>query len=233
MTRDKPLLLFIEDEQNLAEIVKESLETRQFTVEHYSCVSDGIGFFLKQKPDLVILDVMLPDGDGFELARHIRQSDKEIPIIFLTSKLLPQDVVEGFESGGNDYLKKPFSLEELVVRIKVLLNKNRHLYTDKIAGDKIISIGRYLFDHLTARLTADGYTVQLTARESELLKMLVLNKNSVVDRKTLLLKIWGAHDYFTGRSLDVFITKLRKHLSRDKRIIIMNVRGIGYKLIES
>ena len=230
MSLQKPLILFVEDEQSLAEIVKECLGVRGFSVTHTSTIGEGLSAFYKYNPSAIILDVMLPDGDGFELARQIRQSSHDVPIIFLTSKLLPQDVVEGFESGGNDYLKKPFSIEELLVRIKALLNKNRHLYADKI-NDQAIAIGKYVFRHHTAQLIFRDKLIQLTARENELLKVLALNKNLVVDRKTLLTKIWGNNDFFSGRSLDVFITKLRKHLTEDKTVLLMNVRGIGYKLI--
>lgn len=231
MNQQKTQLLFIEDEQNLAEIIKESLEMRQFSVTHCTTVKEGLRSFLDHVPDIIVLDVMLPDGDGFELARQIRQVNRLVPIIFLTARLLPNDVVEGFESGGNDYLKKPFSLEELVVRIRVLLSNNRTLYNDKTGGEEIIPIGLYRFQHHAAKLFFSDRVISLTARESELLKMLALNSNQVVDRKTLLTRIWGNDDFFSGRSLDVFITKLRKYLREDPAITIMNIRGIGYKLI--
>jgi DNA-binding response OmpR family regulator len=226
-------ILYVEDEMNLAGIIRESLEVRQFQVVHVPTAREGLASFTRQPASLVILDVMLPDGDGFELARQLRKLDRDVPIIFLTAKLLPQDVVLGFESGGNDYLKKPFSLEELVIRIRVLLNKNRSLYLEEPGDTRIIRIGDYQLHPAACKLYYAGLLQPLTARESELLSILALNLNSVVDRSVLLTKIWGNNDYFSGRSLDVFISKLRKYLRHDQRILLLNVRGIGYKLVSS
>jgi len=224
-------ILFVEDEPALAEIVKETLELKGFDVLHTLSSIDALKAYHHSKPDLMILDVMLPDGDGFAIARQIRQIDTDTPIIFLTSKSLPSDVVNGFESGGNDYLKKPFSIEELTIRMKALMSQNRLLLKPETNDRKSISVGLYLFLYPEGRLSINGIQKLLTARESEILHMLILNKNSVLDRKTILQSLWGDHDYFSGRSLDVFITKLRKYLKEDPTVAILNIRGQGYKLI--
>jgi DNA-binding response OmpR family regulator len=228
----KPIkVLFVEDELSLAEIVKESLEHRGFFVTHASTVKGAIEAFYNVKPDVIVLDVMLPDGSGFDLAQEIRKADQETRIIFLTSKSLPQDVVTGFESGGNDYLKKPFNIEELIIRIKVLLSRNQVLLNE--ADDLIedIQLGTFIFSHRRNSLIRTDITYNLTAKESELLKLLTLNKHQTIDRKTLLNHIWKDDSYFAGRSMDVFITKLRKYLAVDPTVKILNIRGIGYKLI--
>lgn len=227
---NKPMILLVEDEPVLAEIVRESLETRGFEVTHADTVKAAMQHYYQQRPDLMVLDVMLPDGDGFALARQIRSHDVELPIIFLTSRSLPQDVVQGFESGGNDYLKKPFSLEELVVRIKALLSRNR-LVSPVINTAHTTALGQYLFEYPASALTFMGKKRTLTSREGEILHMLILSKNQVLDRKTLLLHLWGNNDYFSGRSLDVFMAKLRKYLKDDATVNILNIRGQGYKLI--
>jgi DNA-binding response OmpR family regulator len=225
-----PLILLVEDEPILAEIVRESLQTRGFEVLHADTVKAATLLYHQQTPSLMVLDVMLPDGDGFSLARHIRSQDMELPIIFLTSRSLPQDVVEGFESGGNDYLKKPFSLEELVVRIKALLNRNR-LVSPVINTAQTTALGQYLFEYPASALTFMGKKRTLTSREGEIMHMLILSKNQVLYRKALLLHLWGNDDYFSGRSLDVFMAKLRKYLKDDPTVNILNIRGQGYKLI--
>jgi DNA-binding response OmpR family regulator len=227
---NNPLILLIEDEPILAEIVRESLQTRGFEVLHADTVKTAMQLYSEHPPHLIVLDVMLPDGDGFTLARHIRTHNIALPIIFLTSRSLPQDVVQGFESGGNDYLKKPFSLEELVIRIKALLSSNR-LVNPVINTAQTTALGQYLFEYPASTLTLMGKKRTLTTREGEILHMLISSKNQVLDRKTLLLQLWGNDDYFSGRSLDVFMAKLRKYLKDDPTVNILNIRGQGYKLI--
>lgn len=224
-------ILFVEDEPALAEIVKESLESKGFEVKHASTAKDAMASYYTGHYDILVLDVMLGDGDGFSMAKQIRLEDLHTPIIFLTSKSLPADVVNGFESGGNDYLKKPFSMEELIIRMKALLNKNRLVSknTDTVHGE--IVIGNYNFSYTKGELYFFGIKRVLTSRESEILKMLILNRNQILERNVLLTTIWGENDYFSGRSLDVFITKLRKYLKEDPSVSIVNIRGQGYKLI--
>lgn len=226
----QPTILLIEDEFTLGEIIKESLESRQFTVIHCESGKSGLQKFFEVKPSLVILDVMLPDADGFELARQIRQTNKEVAILFLTAKSLPQHVVEGFESGGNDYLKKPFSLEELIIRIKVLLSRDRLLIDESELAD-VLDLGEYRFFPQRQILQYQSETKKLSSREAELLKLLYFSRNRVIERKTILLKLWNDDHIFNSRSLDVYITKLRKYLSRDSQVQIINYRGTGYKLV--
>lgn len=219
-------ILLAEDEPALALIIKESLETRNFEVTHSVNGEDAFEAFSKKKFDVLVLDVMMPKKDGFSVAKDVRKTDKKIPIIFLTAKSQTQDVVEGFNSGGNDYLKKPFSMEELIVRIHSLLGR---INSDKI--DEISVVGQYSFDFTKQTLHFSELTITLTHREAELLLLLIENKNEVLDRSIVLKKIWGNDDFFNGRSMDVFITKLRKKLNLDPNIQIINVRGQGYKLI--
>lgn len=223
-------VLMVEDEFVLAEIICESLELRGFSIKHTSSAIDALKLYTEYKPDIMILDVMLPDGDGFSIAKYIRNSDVYTPIIFLTSRSLPQDVVEGFESGGNDYLKKPFSLEELIIRMKALLSKNR-LAIDVKPDVQNTRIGDYQFQYPKGVLSFAGTKRMLTTRECEILQMLILNRNQILTRHTLLMTIWDNDDYFSGRSLDVFMAKLRKYLNNDPDVSILNIRGQGYKLI--
>nr|WP_294792838.1 response regulator transcription factor [uncultured Mucilaginibacter sp.] len=223
-------VLLIEDELVLAEIVRESLQSRGFAVAHAATVKDALQLYSEHTPEIIILDVMLPDGDGFSFAKRIRNTDIDIPIIFLTSRSLPEDVVEGFESGGNDYLKKPFSLEELIIRMKALLSKNR-LAININPESRNTKIGDYLFQYPKGVLSFKGVQRALTTRECEILQLLILNRNQILSRQTLLLTFWDNDDYFSGRSLDVFITKLRNYLKHDPGVSILNIRGQGYKLI--
>lgn len=220
----------IEDEPTLGEIIKESLESRQFVVNHFLTGEEGLRHFYISPPDLLILDVMLPDADGFALARQIRQTDHHTPILFLTAKSLPQQVVEGFESGGNDYLKKPFSLEELVIRIKVLLSKDRLLPATESNLEEI-KLGRIIFHSKKQLIQSADSQIRLSSRENELLKLLCMSLNRVVERKTILLQLWNDDHLFNSRSLDVYITRLRKYLAQEPGVQIINYRGIGYKLV--
>lgn len=223
---DKINILIAEDELALGQIVKESLETRNFQVRLVADGEKAIKAFHEQMPHILVLDVMMPKKDGFTVARELRQLNGNIPIIFLTAKSQTSDVLKGFDSGGNDYLRKPFSMEELIVRINNLLN--RHKLTE--VGD-IIKIGDYEFDFSRQTLKyKDEEKGLLTHREAHLLFHLCMNMNKVLDRSLILKKLWGDDDFFNTRSMDVFITKLRKKLKKDDNIRIINVRGYGYKL---
>lgn len=219
-------ILLAEDEPALGQIIKESLETRNFEVLLCDNGEKALHVYEQENPKLLVLDVMMPKKDGFTLAKDIRMINTEIPIIFLTAKSQTQDVVEGFHIGGNDYLKKPFSMEELIVRINNLLKRT---HVQKTA--EILNIGAYVFDFPKQLLKHDGNTIQLTHREAHLLYHLVKNRNKVLDRSEILKKLWGNDDFFSARSMDVFITKLRKKLQHDTDVQIINVRGFGYKLI--
>lgn len=220
-------LLFAEDEPALAQIVTESLETRGFTVHHCADGEQALATYNRILPQVAVLDVMMPKMDGFTVAKEIRKADAQIPIIFLTAKSQTKDVIEGFESGGNDYLKKPFSIEELIVRIKNLLNRK-----ELQEKNDAIKIGDYTFEFKKQTLQYKTESpVSLTHREAHLLYHLNNNKNEVLDRSVILNKLWNNDDFFSARSMDVFISKLRKKLKQDDRIQIINVRGFGYKLV--
>lgn len=225
---NKPItILLAEDEPALGQIIKESLETRNFKVLLCNNGEKAKQVYQEQQPELLVLDVMMPKKDGFTLAKEIRVVDDQIPIIFLTAKSQTSDVVEGFSIGGNDYLKKPFSMEELIVRINNLLNRSKLQKTSEI-----LILGDFIFDFPKQTLQfKDATATQLTHREAHLLFHLIKNKNQVLDRTLILNKLWGNDDFFNGRSMDVFITKLRKKLSADENIQILNVRGFGYKLV--
>ncbi|SEP68599.1 DNA-binding response regulator, OmpR family, contains REC and winged-helix (wHTH) domain [Hyunsoonleella jejuensis] len=220
-------LILAEDEPALGQIIKESLETRNFKVTLCEDGEKALKQYHIINPELLVLDVMMPKKDGFTLAKEIREIDDAIPIIFLTAKSQTQDVVEGFTIGGNDYLKKPFSMEELIVRINNLLNRSKEQQQSEI-----IILGDYTFNFPKQTLQFQSEDkVQLTHREAHLLFHLIKNKNKVLDRSLILNKLWGTDDFFAARSMDVFITKLRKKLKKDTNIEIINVRGYGYKLI--
>ncbi|MBO3699862.1 response regulator transcription factor [Roseivirga sp. E12] len=219
-------ILLAEDELALGTIVKESLETRGFEVSYAMDGEEAKKLYQTDKPELLVLDVMMPKKDGFTLVKEIRKVDDRIPIIFLTAKSRTEDVVEGFGYGANDYLKKPFSMEELIVRIKALLDRK----PGKSASEDV-QIGQYTFNFSKQILSFDGNEIMLTHREAQLLHELYRHKNELTERTLILNTLWGNDDFFNARSMDVFITKLRKKLTLDPEIQIMNVRGYGYKLV--
>lgn len=228
MSKNK--VLFVEDEQSLGLIVKESLESRGFEVRYCQDGKTGYQAFQEFKPDICLLDIMMPVKDGFTLAQEIRKMDPVVPIIFLTARSQTTDVVKGFEIGANDYIKKPFSIEELIVRIKARITpQGESLKTEDEAS--VFSIGAYTFDYHKQTLEFRNQVTKLTHREAEILKLLCINRSQVVERSFVLKRVWGDDNFFNARSMDVFITKLRKHLQYDSNVEILNVRGIGYKMI--
>jgi len=224
-------VLLAEDETALAHIVRESLEERNFKVILCANGQQALEQYVKQKPDILALDVMMPKLDGFEVAKKIRETDALTPIIFITARSQVKDVVAGFEIGANDYLKKPFSVEELIVRIKSLLRDKRVKIKAGKPETELISIGNLLFDPSKNNIQHQTNIIHLTARESAVLNELCQPNMESVARKMLLQKIWGSDNIFNARSLDVFITKLRRHLQADPNIQLINIRGIGYKLV--
>ncbi len=221
-------VLLIEDELSLGLIVRDSLEVRGFAVLYAADGEEGYALFVAHAPDVVVADVMMPKLDGFSLAARIRQTDPYVPIIFLTARSQTADVVRGFELGGNDYLKKPFSIDELIVRIQALLNRNQ---TVRPTTPDRLPIGHYHFDYPKQKLAFNGKETPMSHREAELLKRLYEQRNQVLERSVVLLDLWGDDSFFNGRSLDVFITRLRRYLKDDPQVQIVNVRGVGYKLI--
>ena len=234
MKNREPIIdvLLVEDEETLALIIKDTLEGQGFAIRLAENGEEGIEKFFGQKPDVVVADVMMPRMDGFEMVRRIRRKDKQTPVLFLTARSDTSDVVEGFELGGNDYLKKPFGMQELIVRIKALLGRaSNYSAPEKQTSVTEFEIGRYRFNAITQRLSYLGNETELSYRESEILRRLCENRNEVTLMQDILIELWGNDTFFNQRSLHVFITKLRHKLSRDERIRIVNVRGIGYKLI--
>jgi DNA-binding response OmpR family regulator len=230
---DKTRILLAEDELALAHIVRESLEDQNFEVTLCANGEQALQKYKAGKPDILVLDIMMPRMDGFEVAKTIRETDKHTPIIFLTARSQPKDVVAGFESGANDYLKKPFSVEELIIRIKVLLSDGRLLSRPKVIkpANENYQIGSISFTPFKNIMEQGVTQWQLTNRESELLKRLCKNQHEVTSRKMLLETIWGDDSFFNARSLDVFINKLRRHLKVDPNVQIITIRGEGYKLV--
>lgn len=226
-------ILFVEDEPSLAMIVKDSMEMEGFEVIHCTDGEDGLQKYVQKQPDLIILDVMLPRSNGYTVAKTVRNTDQRTPIIFLTAKSQVKDVVKGFESGGNDYLRKPFSIEELIVRIKVLLSKHRLLDESGDSDEVVFQIGAFTFDSNRQILSHEEKITALTAKESELLKLFCQHQNKLLSKQSILMKVWEDDSFFHSRSMDVFVSKLRKHLKVDPTLKIMNIRGMGYKLIVS
>ena len=224
-------LLLVEDDPNLGDILSEYLSLKGYDTVLCKNGSGGYNTFLKQTFDMCILDVMMPIMDGFTLAQKIRDTNEQIPIVFLTAKSLKEDKLEGFKKGGDDYITKPFSMEELQLRIDAILRRCQQQTVAKTEVDEY-NIGNYLFNHVKQILIYDKKQQKLTTKESALLKILSQYKNQVMPREIALKTIWGEDNYFTARSMDVFITKLRKYLRKDEVVSIINVHGKGYKLID-
>ena len=227
----KPKIFYVEDELFLARIVKESLESREFEVIMENDGAKALELFKRSQPDICVLDVMLPNKDGFEIAEEIREINENIPIIFLTAKTQTGDVVRGFAQGGNDYIRKPFSMEELIVRIQNLL-RLRQDGVKKISGESV-RMGKYSFQINRQVLSSGKEQRKLSFRESELLKLLYENREKLIDRKDILNLLWGNDSFFNSRNLDVYITKLRSYLKEDPSLEIITIKGIGYRFVVS
>jgi len=223
----KTTVLYVEDETFLAKIVSETLESRGFDVVLEEDGGKAVQRFTETKPDVCVLDIMLPNKDGFTIADEIREKDTEVPIIFLSAKSQTTDVVNGFKMGANDYIRKPFSIEELIVRIEnVLRNK-----TAPVEEQEEVRIGQYTFNLRRQTLHHPGEQRKLSYRESELLKLLYENRDKIVERSEILTLLWGSDSFFNSRTLDVYITKLRGYLKQDPSIEIITIKGIGYRFV--
>jgi DNA-binding response OmpR family regulator len=223
----KAKILLVEDDTNLGFVIADQLKSEGYQVVLCSNGQEGHIRFTEDQFHLCIFDVMMPKKDGFTLAREIRKVNTETPILFLTAKSMTEDKVAGFNAGGDDYLTKPFSFDELSVRVKALL---RRVNIHEEPEDRNIVLGNYVFDTENFTLRHPDFEKTLTKKEAMVLKILCKFINQVVARETILTAVWGQDDYFAGRSMDVFITKLRKYLSCDQRISISNIHGIGFKL---
>lgn len=225
---EKLKILLCEDDENLGMLLREYLQAKGY--QAVLCQDGEVGYreFAKGKFDIAVLDVMMPKKDGFTLAQAIRQANTEIPIIFLTARALKDDILEGFKIGADDYITKPFSMEELVLRIEAIL---RRVHGKKAKDATVFRIGRFVFDAQKQLLTIGEKQTKLTTKENELLALLCAHSNEILQRDFALKTIWIDDNYFNARSMDVYITKLRKHLKDDDQIEIINIHGKGYKLI--
>ena len=222
----KSNILYTEDDETLAFLTKDNLEQNNYEVIHCSDGKSGLESFKTEDFDICILDIMMPKMDGFELATEIRKSNTDIPIIFLSAKTLKEDRLKGLRLGADDYLVKPFSIEELLLKIEIFLKRSQKNTSPQ---KPIYEVGKYQFDTQNFFLFNENEKIGLTQREADLLKLFLDNKNSVLKREQILTSLWGNDDYFTGRSLDVFISRLRKILVNEKGISIENLHGIGFR----
>ncbi len=222
-------ILYVEDDETLAFLTNDALTDNGYEVHHFTDGARAFKAFKKQQFDLCVIDVMLPIMDGFSLAEQLRGLNTQVPIIFVTAKSMKEDKIKGLTIGADDYITKPFNIEELLLKINVFL-KRRFIKNDL---DKSVGIGDFTFDFKNLIIHYKEQTIKLTQREGELMQQLYNNKNSVISRKDLLERVWGKEDYFLGRSMDVFISRLRKHLSCDPNVQIENVHGVGFRLTDS
>lgn len=224
----KAKILYAEDDETLSFITKDNLEINGYDVSHVPDGEAALSKFNEEVFDICVLDVMMPKMDGYKVAENIRKVNAQIPILFLTAKSLKEDKIKGLQLGADDYITKPFSIEELVLKIEVFL---RRKYISNPDAD-LVSIGNYSFDYTNLKLSLEDQEKGLTQKEGDLLKMLILNKNQILKRGQILKELWGEDDYFLGRSMDVFISRLRKYLKGDPVIKIENVHGVGFRLTD-
>lgn len=223
-------ILYTEDEETLAFLTYDNLQQNNYTITHCNDGQIALETFKNNVFDICILDIMMPKMDGFELATAIREINADIPIIFLSAKTLKEDRIKGLKLGADDYLVKPFSIEELLLKIEIFLKRSQKRHFDE---NTIYTVGKYKFDSKNYVLLSDEEKIKLTDRESQLLKLFLDNKNIVLKREEILNKLWGDDDYFMGRSLDVFISRLRKTLAKEEGISIENLHGIGFRFASS
>lgn len=225
-------ILLCEDDPNLGSLLTEFLKAKGYETTHAKDGSEGLKQFRRQTFDFLILDVMMPVMDGFTLAEEIRKQNKHVPILFLTAKSMKEDTLQGFKVGADDYMTKPFSMDELLMRVQAILKRSAAL-PDPGDDAQEFEIGRYHFDYNKQKLKLDDSETKLTTKENELLFLLCRHKNSLMERQYALNAIWGDDNYFNGRSMDVYIAKLRKHLKGDEKVEIINVHGRGFKLLDN
>jgi DNA-binding response OmpR family regulator len=222
----KAHLLYVEDDATLSFVTRDNLELQGYRIKHCADGQSALQTIANETFDLCILDVMLPGVDGFALAQEIRKTDSQVPILFLTAKSLKEDRIHGLKLGADDYITKPFSIEELILKIEIFLRRSQ--VTPPLQRNHDFEIGKYRFDYTNLTLSNNGHTKRLTQKEADILSFLVKNKNQVVKRSAILETLWGEDDYFLGRSLDVFISRLRKYLGEDERLRIENIHGVGF-----
>jgi two-component system, OmpR family, response regulator VicR len=223
----KARILYVEDDESLSFVTKDNLEQAGYEITYCADGRRAVETVKGQRFDLCLLDVMLPEVDGFDVAKAIRKRDEHVPIIFLTAKSMKQDKIHGLTIGADDYITKPFSIEELLLKIEIFLRRTKYL--SLLHVDEAMMVGTYQFDYQNLTLKLGEKSETLTQREADLLKLLVEHRNQVIRRAFILETLWGKDDYFLGRSLDVFISRLRKSLVEDDRIKIENIHGVGFK----
>jgi len=228
MIEQLPKILYVEDDMTLSYITKENLERKGYLITFCEDGEQALKIFKSDNFDLCLLDVMIPKIDGFTVAKEIRKINKDIPIIFLTAKSLQEDKIHGLMIGADDYIVKPFSIEELYLKIEIFLK--RKFITSNSGSDQIFKIGSFTLDFSNLKLITPANEIRLTYREAELLHLLIINKNTLLKRENILKSLWKEDDYFLGRSMDVFISRLRKYLKSDQSLKIENVHGIGFIL---
>ena len=229
---DNPKILLVEDDQNFGDVLRSYLEMNEYDITLATDGEQGLETYKKNREyDLCIFDVMMPKKDGFSLAKDVRELNKDVPIIFLTAKTMKDDVIKGFQIGADDYITKPFNSEELLFRIQAILKRSRNNVKPQEEA-KEFTIGGYHFNYPLRILTFEDKKSKLSPKEAELLKMFCMKKNDILPRSEALTKIWGEDNYFTARSMDVFVTKLRKYLKGDDRLEIINIHGNGFQLKE-
>jgi two-component system, OmpR family, response regulator len=229
---EKIKVLLVEDDSNLGNLLKEYLEAKGYSTVLAVNGKQGYELFSKDKFNICILDVMMPIKDGYTLAKEIRALDAAVPIVFLTAKSMKEDAIEGFKVGADDYINKPFSMEELLMRIKAIIRRTENKNT-KNSDQTVFKIGNYSFDYSHQTLTLNDVPQKLTTKEADLLRLLCINANDVLDRNFALKSIWKDDNYFNGRSMDVYIAKLRKYLKEDSKVELINVHGKGFKLMSN
>ncbi|MBK9274610.1 MAG: response regulator transcription factor [Flavobacteriales bacterium] len=229
MSDSKGHILLVEDDPNLGFVIQDALARKGYTVHLCRDGKEGLRYFNSHTYDLCVLDVMLPQKDGFSLAEDIRITNEQVPIVFLTAKSQTEDRIAGFKAGGDDYLTKPFSHEELVLRIEAILRRTKGRGEDKRQRERF-ELGSYLFDHRDLSLKHPAGDRKLTRKEADVLRLLCMHQDQVLPRELVLNMVWGDDTYFLGRSLDVFISRLRKYLKADASVQIVNVHGVGFKL---
>lgn len=222
-------ILLVEDDEALQFIVKDNLEQHNYSVLAASDGQEALNLFNSKHFDLIVLDVMLPRIDGFQVAKTIRASNDHVPIIFLTARSMTEDKIKGLTIGGDDYISKPFSMEELLLKIQIFLRRSQTHPTGNIHENGAIKLGRFLFHPDELSLSLGNDTRTLTLKEAELIRFFADNPNKVLSRNEILEKVWGSDDYFLGRSLDVFISRLRKYFKADPSVKIINLHGIGFR----
>ncbi len=231
MEAAKPKILLCEDDTNLGMVLKNYLELNDYDVTLERDGRLGLAAFQRERFDICLLDVMMPNMDGFTVAEEIRDINPDVPLFFLSAKTMKDDIIQGYKLGADDYITKPFDSEVLLHKIKAILKRNEEIHKEEANAE--FDLGTYHFNPRLRELTVNGKTQTLSPKENELLKMLAEYKNDLLPREAALKKIWGSDTYFNGRSMDVYIAKLRKYLKEDPKLEIVNIHGNGFRLVES